>query len=162
MPVETIFVPYLVLHPEKLLLSIFIATLGSMTGAVGGHFIGKSGGVRLISKIIKEEKIEKAVHFFDKYGTWAVAIAALTPLPYKIFTIISGILRMRRKDLMYVSFLSRGIRFIFVGVITVFYGQVLFENILKITVNQKITLIIILILLTYGYLVYKRYIGKKQ
>ena len=42
-------------------------------------------------KIIKKYNLSKIEHIFKEHGGWAVAIAGFTPLPYKVFTIASGV-----------------------------------------------------------------------
>jgi len=39
--------------------------------------------------------VKRAGEFFDRYGAWAVGIAAFTPIPYKVFTIASGVFMLR-------------------------------------------------------------------
>lgn len=72
-----------------------IATIGSVIGAVVGYYLGKKGGRPALVWLFDKKKLKKVDYFFDKYGVWAVGIAALTPIPFKIFTISAGVSRMR-------------------------------------------------------------------
>lgn len=72
-----------------------IATIGSVIGAVVGYYMGKRGGRPALVWLFDKKKLKKVDNFFDKYGVWAVGIAALTPIPFKIFTISAGVARMR-------------------------------------------------------------------
>lgn len=40
-----------------------------------------------------------------------MAVAGLTPIPYKVFTISSGVFRINMRTFLYASLLGRGIRF---------------------------------------------------
>jgi len=53
--------------------------------------------------------VKRAEEFFNRYGTWAVGIAAFTLIPYKVFTIASGVFMLRNlKVFIAASFLGRG------------------------------------------------------
>ena len=60
---------------------------------------------------------------FDKYGTWAILIAAVTPVPYKVFTILAGILRLDLKRFILASLIGRGTRFLSLGLLLFLFGE---------------------------------------
>lgn len=74
---------------------IFWASLGSVLGGIvsyceGRYFLGNIPfGKRLI-----EKNEAKMLPFIEKYGIWAVVIAATTPLPYSWTCIIVGSFKM--------------------------------------------------------------------
>jgi len=63
-------------------------------GAVLGHWLGAQFGRPILGKFVSESRIRSAEALFDKYGVWAVLVAAVTPIPYKVFTILAGVLKL--------------------------------------------------------------------
>jgi len=49
--------------------------------------------------------------YYDEYGFAAVLIAGFTPIPYKVFTIASGVFEMNVPLFVTASAISRGLRF---------------------------------------------------
>ncbi|RLI95158.1 MAG: DedA family protein [Candidatus Altiarchaeales archaeon] len=73
---------------------VIIATIGSVIGAIIGYYIGMKGGRPVLIHLFNEKKINRVENMFDRYGVYAVGIAALTPIPFKLFTISAGVGRM--------------------------------------------------------------------
>ncbi|WDV44860.1 VTT domain-containing protein [Clostridiaceae bacterium M8S5] len=148
-PVETLIIPYLMMNKKMIVFAIIASTGGSVIGALINHYIGKVAGKRVIYKYIKNDKSDMIHKLFNKYGVYAVAIAALTPLPYKIFALISGILGMERKKLALTALISRGFRFTAVGILTIKYGDAFMKTVKSMSVDQKILVFLVLIIIVY-------------
>ena len=55
------------------------------------------------------------------YGFWGILVAAITPIPYKVFTIASGMFQFSLPLLIVASIVGRGFRFFLVaGLIRIF------------------------------------------
>ena len=82
--------------PEKALYYAFICTIFSALGGVMGYLIGLWGGRPVFNFLFrnKQEQFNKVENLYNRYGSLAVFFSAFTPIPYKIFTIASGILNM--------------------------------------------------------------------
>lgn len=68
---------------------------------------------------------------FRRYGFWAVAIAAFTPLPFKLFTVSAGIFDIPRTPFILASIAGRGLRFFIIGGLIFLWGDrflLLFEE----------------------------------
>jgi len=91
---------------------VIIATIGSVLGAVVGYNIGLLGGRPILVWLFDEGKIKKVDVLFEKYGIYAVGLAAFTPLPFKVFTISAGVARMRIIPFILVSIPCRFIQFL--------------------------------------------------
>ena len=59
---------------------------------------------------------------YQKYGFWAIFGAALTPIPYKIFTIAAGVFHVSLVMLIFGSIIGRGGRFFAVALIIYYIG----------------------------------------
>lgn len=130
--VESVFSP---IPPDPLLIAMgllstnqaiffgVVCTLFSVLGAVFGYGLGKWFGKPLLSKMISESLVEKTEGFFNRYGVWAILIAAFTPIPYKVFAILSGVLQLDMKKFLIASLIGRGGRFITLGVLIAMFGD---------------------------------------
>ena len=59
--------------------------------------------------------MESVQGWYNQYGFWGVLIAAITPIPYKIFTIASGVFQFNLGLLVIASLIGRGFRFFLVA-----------------------------------------------
>ena len=64
----------------------------------------------------------KAKTWFDQYGFFAILLAALTPIPYKVFTISAGVFGEGIGTLLLGSLLGRTARFFGLAVLIYFFG----------------------------------------
>lgn len=103
-----------------------IATVGSVMGAILGYWIGLKGGRPMLKKYGGSTG-DKVQQYYDRYGEWGVGIAGFSPIPYKIFTIASGIFNMNLPKMLFVSFIARGARFMGEAVLIMFYGQYMYD-----------------------------------
>ncbi|RLG04547.1 MAG: DedA family protein [Thaumarchaeota archaeon] len=123
-PPDIILIPLALLSPENAILYGLLATLSSSAGAFLGYWIGLKGGRPVLRKLASEKSIEKAEAFFNRYGAWAVGIAAFTPIPYKVFTIASGVFMLRDLRAFFLaSFLGRGGRFMAEAILIMLFGE---------------------------------------
>ena len=61
------------------------------------------------------DSFEHVKKLYLEYGGWIVLGAGITPLPYKLITIASGVMGMNFLSFMIVSLIGRGIRFFLVA-----------------------------------------------
>lgn len=126
-------------NPSKALFYAFICTIASVIGGGAGYAIGYWGGRPAFNWIFRKsgmEKFEAVEALYNKYGTFAVFFSAFTPIPYKVFTIASGILSMNFWKFMLASFFGRGLRFFIVSIVIMLFGE---------AIKQYIELVIILV-----------------
>ncbi len=138
--------------PQKALLFALICTVFSTLGGAFGYLIGKFGGRPVFYWIFKSKShyLEKVEKLYEKYGNWAVLAAAFTPIPYKVFTIASGIFRMNIIGFLIMSFLGRGARFFIVATCLMLFGE---------TIKAYLELVIIavtLVIVAFFVLFYKQ------
>ena len=94
------------------LLVVVTATIGSVLGAVIGYYMGMKGGRPILIWLFDQGKITKVDRMFEKYGVYAVGAAALTPLPFKVFTISAGVARMNIVPFILISIPTRFLQFL--------------------------------------------------
>ena len=69
------------------------------------------------------DKYQMAVDWFDQWGVWTILIAGFSPIPYKVFTIASGVISMAFLPFVLASFVGRGARFFLVAGLMVWGGE---------------------------------------
>ena len=70
-----------------------------------------------------EAKADAFVAGFQQYGLWIILIKGLTPIPYKIVTITSGLAHFNFGVFMLASLLTRGARFFLVAALLRQFGE---------------------------------------
>lgn len=156
-PPDFILIPMCLANPEKALLFALIATIGSAFGGVLGYIIGKFGGRPVLNFFFKkqQDKILEVEKLYNKWGVWAVGAAAFTPIPYKIFTIASGVFKMNLLGFTLVSIIGRGLRFFIVATALMLFGE-------KIKANLELIIIFVSILIIIFYIVVSKWQSFKK
>lgn len=91
-----------------------VATLGNTLGSIVNYYIGFKGEVFLVQKrIIKEERILKTKKTFDKYGAYTL-LFSWVPIIGDPITVVAGILKYDIRKFIYITLISKGIRYLFV------------------------------------------------
>ena len=70
-----------------------------------------------------QEKFDTARHWFDQYGIWVVFIAGFSPIPYKLFTVTSGVMSLALLPFVVASAIGRGARFFLVAGLIYWGGE---------------------------------------
>src|SRR5690625_562481 len=112
-----------ILHPSS---ALWLATMGYIACLLGtpiGYFIGKKLGEPVLHKILKKKWIQAATNLFTKNGVAAILIGAFTPIPFKVFTILSGCFNFSVWKLLSYASLGRAVKFYAVGFIFYYYGR---------------------------------------
>ena len=122
-PPDPLLIAIGIASPESAIWVAAFVTLASVCGAYLGHWLGRKVGRPLLRRLISESKVERAETLFDRYGAWAIVVAAFTPIPYKVFTILAGILDLRMRNFLIASLIGRGARFMTIGVLIFIFGE---------------------------------------
>ena len=96
-----------------------ITTISSVAGGVLGYLIGMfffdTIGQQVIDVYHAQEKFDAAVGWFSEYGVWIVFIAGFSPIPYKLFTLTSGMLGLAVIPFILASLVGRAGQFYLVA-----------------------------------------------
>ncbi len=102
------------LHKKSLKFAA-ICTVGSVLGGVFGYFIGYSFyeyiGVFIIQALNYQQYFDLVGQMYANNAFFAILAAAITPIPYKVFTIAAGVWHIDLVTLITASILGRGFRF---------------------------------------------------
>ena len=130
--------PYVMIIPMSLAkkdeyLKIFIiATMFSSLGGLFGYFIGSlftDKAIMLMEFYGYQEQVLQLKNQLDSksgaYSLWlgTLFLAGFTPLPFKIFTITSGIINFNIFAFIVICLISRGLRFFIVAYFSVKFGK---------------------------------------
>lgn len=101
-----------------------VTTITSVLGGVAGYLIGlllfEGIGGQILETYGLAEEFQALGDVFSKNALLAIFGAALTPIPYKVFTIAAGVFRLNLLTFLIASIVGRGLRFFAVaGVISV-------------------------------------------
>ncbi len=127
-PPDPLLVALCLGRPKKSLRFAAIATAASVVGGVIGYAIGMGGWGLLQDWFftyvpgVSEHAFERVRGLYDQYGFWTVFLAGLTPIPYKVFTLSSGVFGINFGIFVLASLLSRGLRFFVVAGLIYRYG----------------------------------------
>ena len=102
-------------------------TLASVAGAALGYWIGFAlydGVGDPVAGVLRQGRPLRSSsrRCTTSMDAWAVAIGAITPFPYKVTTIVSGLLQMDFASFMGVSLLARGFRFFLIAALLWKFG----------------------------------------
>lgn len=115
-PPDVLLAPMSLQKPKKAYQFALITTIFSVLGGIVGYFLGDFLlDILLNYHIIKEETVSDIATWFKDYGIYVVAIAAFSPLPFKLACISAGMLSMSFLPFVLISFISRGLRFFLVA-----------------------------------------------
>jgi membrane protein YqaA with SNARE-associated domain len=105
-----------------------ICTLASVLGGILGYAIG-AGAWNVTQDWffmyvpgVTPEAFQEVRQFYDDNGFAAIFLAGLTPIPYKVFTLASGVFSINFSVFVLASFLSRGLRFFLVAALVYRFG----------------------------------------
>ena len=114
-PPDVLLIALAISIPTRAFHFALVATIGSLIGGIAGYGIGMFGYDSIGRPIVEfyhgQEIMQAIKEWYDKYGFWAVLGAAITPLPYKIFTISSGMFSFDFFQFMIASIIGRSVRF---------------------------------------------------
>ena len=139
-------------NPQKAIYYAFVCTLASAIGGVIGYLIGLIGGRPVFNFLFRKDRSKFATveKMYKEYGSFAVFFSAFTPIPYKVFTIASGILNMNFFKFFIASFFGRGARFFLVSIVLMFFGDAVKKYI------ELVILAVTIVIVIFCIIVYKK------
>ena len=130
-PPDVMIVPMVLAKKDSYLKIFLIATVFSVIGGIFGYLIGHlfiDLAMHVIEFYSYENKVLKLKMDLSQGSgmmIWlgTLFLAGFTPLPYKVFTITSGLIAFDVFAFIIISFISRGLRFFLVSFFTVKFGE---------------------------------------
>ena len=123
--VDVMLAPMCAAQPRKMVRLAFLTLVFSVAGGLCGLLLGYLA-IDAVLPLIQEwgwgERYSRVQSWYERWGYWALVIAAFTPLPYKVFAISAGGMNMDVGAFITASFLGRGLRFFLVGSLAAWLG----------------------------------------
>lgn len=126
-PPDVLMIPMIIARPSRAFLIAGIATVASVTGGLFGYYIGaalmETVGQPILVFYGKGDSFAEMSAVFNVYGAWAVVIAGVTFLPFKVITIASGVTGLPLSVFIASSIFARSLRFFLVAALLWKYGE---------------------------------------
>tara|TARA_B100001121_G_scaffold91371_1_gene81004 strand:- start:260 stop:865 length:606 start_codon:yes stop_codon:yes gene_type:complete len=163
-PPDVMVIPMVISKKNDFIKIFFIATIFSVLGGILGYLIGAfffDVGMQIMSFYGYEDKLTNFKNnLINSEGFYAwlgiLFLAGFTPLPYKVFTIASGLINFNIFIFIFISLTSRGLRFFIVSYLSYKFGD-LFTEFMDKHGSKWFTIIGILIVIAgiFIYLIFK-------
>ena len=130
-PPDIMIAPMAIARKNEFIKIFLIATIFSVLGGIFGYLIGAyffEVAMSIVEFYNYENKlsdIKSALSQGDGFYTWLAILflAGFTPLPYKVFTIASGVISFNLFIFILISLVSRGLRFFIVSYLSSKFGN---------------------------------------
>ena len=159
-PPDVMVIPMVISKKNDFIKIFLITTIFSVLGGILGYFIGVfffDVGMQIMSFYNYEDKLTNLKNnLINSKGFYAwfgiLFLAGFTPLPYKVFTIASGLIGFNITIFILISLVSRGVRFFIVSYLSYKFGH-LFTQFMDKHGSKWFTIVGILIVIV-GILIY--------
>jgi len=134
-PVDIMLAPMVLAEKDKAFRLASITTVMSVLGGVFGYIIGfyffEAYGEQILNHFHAHDTFESIKGKYAEHGMLIILLAGFTPIPYKVFTIASGVLGIAFLPFVLLSLVGRGARFFLVAGLIRLGGDKLEETIHK-------------------------------
>ncbi len=160
-PPDVLIIPMTIAKKNDWVKIAFVATTGSVLGALLGYLIGFVFFNEIGIKIFELYGVDNTSFLKEKFSSeggviaWMtlLAIAGFTPVPFKLLTITSGFVGFNIFYFLIVSAITRGTRFFLISFLIGKFGSAMKEIIEKKLI--KVSIIISIIIIVVAFFVYK-------
>ena len=134
-PPDAMIIPMVIAKKKEYLKIFLIASIFSVLGGIFGYFIGylffdlAMYVIEFYGYQDKVENLKLSMSQGSGFLAWLsiLFLAGFTPLPYKAFTISSGLIAFNLPIFIIVSLISRGLRFFIVAYLSYKFGELFTE-----------------------------------
>lgn len=113
-PPDVMLAPMILAKPEKAYFYAGVCTVASVLGGILGYAIGfylTDVGLAIMRFLGHSDGLAQFRAWFEQWGLWVILIKGLTPIPYKLVTIASGLAAFSFPVFIGASVVTRGGRF---------------------------------------------------
>ena len=139
-PPDVLLIPMALARPGRAWRFAAICTVASVIGGAFGYLIGYAlfdiVAVPLLHAYHYEAAFERFRQTYAEWGLWVILIKGLTPIPYKIVTIASGLVHFNFPLFIAASIATRGARFFLVATLLHYFGDAV-----RIFIERRLTLV---------------------
>lgn len=126
-PPDAMVVPMALANRMRAYTIAAVCTVFSVLGGLAGYAIGfylyETLGQWLISLYGLEQGADEFQTWYAEWGIWVILIKGLTPIPFKLVTIVSGAAHFDLLAFTLASIVTRGARFFIIAALIKAYGE---------------------------------------
>ncbi len=133
-PPDVMLAPMVLAKPERAYFYATVCTVASVLGGLLGYAIGyflEPVGMSILAFLGKADTFETSKALFQQHGAWVILIKGLTPIPFKLITIASGIFQFNLALFVALCAITRAGRFFLVAFVLKRWGPPMLEMIEK-------------------------------
>jgi membrane protein YqaA with SNARE-associated domain len=155
-PPDIMLIPMILAVRQDAWKIAFFCMISSVLGGIGGYGIGyyffELIGSELLEIYNYGLKFDQFQSTYDAWGAWVVFFAGLTFFPYKVITILSGVMGLNLPIFIISSILARGIRFFVIAWLLWKFGDMIQDFIYR---RLGVIFIVFCLLLISGFIIIK-------
>ena len=126
-PPDVLLIPMILANISKAWLYALVATVASVAGGVLGYFLGFVAYEQIAEPLLivlgKEAAISLFANSINQNGFVIVLTAGVSPIPFKVVSVMSGFTKMPLGLFILSAFLGRAVRFFIVATLLKYYGE---------------------------------------
>ena len=155
-PPDAMLIPMVLAHRDRAWIMAAVCSVASVIGGIFGYLIGyflyEAIGRPIIDFYGYQEEFQRFTAAYNDWGLWIILIKGLTPIPYKLVTIASGVAQFDPVVFILASIATRGARFFIVAALLRRYGPPI-----RIFVERNLTAVatVFLVLVAGGFVAVK-------
>ncbi len=155
-PPDVMLVPMVLADRRRAWVIAGVCLIASVLGGMLGYYIGyallETIGQWIVALYHMENGVAQFQDWYDRWGLWVILIKGMTPIPYKIVTIASGIAHFSLPIFIVASIVTRGIRFYLVAGLLYWKGEPI-----RAFIERRLTLVttLFVVCLVGGFIVIK-------
>ena len=155
-PPDILLIPMVLAARDRAWVIAGVCMVASVIGGVFGYGIGfflfEQIGKPILEFYHYSSRFAEFQETYNEWGAWAVFFAGVTPFPYKVITILSGVIGLSMPVFIVASILARGLRFFIVAALLWKFGEPI-----KAFIERRLGLLFVLfcILLIGGFVLVK-------
>jgi membrane protein YqaA with SNARE-associated domain len=127
LPPDLLLIPMALAKPRRAWWIAAVCTIASVAGGFLGYAIGyflfDTIGRPVLEFYGAMGRYEALKQAFDEWGAWIIILKGMTPIPYKLVTIASGVAHFDLATFAIASLISRSLRFFLLAALLYFFGD---------------------------------------
>ena len=125
-PPDAMLVPMVLADRDRAWRMAAVCTVASVLGGILGYAIGyflfEAVGRPILDLYGYQDEFQRFAEAYNEWGLWIILIKGLTPIPYKLVTIASGVAHFDPVVFLLASIATRGARFFLVAALLRRFG----------------------------------------
>ena len=126
-PPDILLIPMIIARPAEAFRFALLCTLASVAGGLVGYAIGyflfDAIGRPILEYNHAMAGYEALKAGFAEWGVWIIILKGMTPIPYKLVTIASGVVHFPLLPFIGASIVSRSLRFFLIALLLWWFGD---------------------------------------